>query len=120
MQCVLTGLVDDGDAALAKTYDSSVLLFVIIKAAGHCLSIAIVQRLGHVHGDEPRFANELTGDLHLQSVAGRWSQYFYDLGMDPWDFGDTNTSPIVDLGNPWIGAGAESSLPWGYRLNLGA
>ena len=69
---------------------------------------------------EPRFANELTGDLHLQSVAGRWSQYFYDLGMDPWDFGDTNTSPIVDLGNPWIGAGAESSLPWGYRLNLGA
>lgn len=69
---------------------------------------------------EPRFANELTGDLHLQSAAGRWSQFFFDLGMDPWDYGDADTSPLIDLGSRWIGAGAEASLPWGYRLNLGA
>lgn len=69
---------------------------------------------------EPRFANELTGDLHLQSAAGRWSQYFYDLGMDPWDYGDLDTSPVIDLGNAQVGAGHEAALPWGYRLNLGA
>ena len=69
---------------------------------------------------EPRFANELTGDLHLQSPGGRWSQYFYDLGMDPWDYGDTDPSPLLDLGDAQIGARSEAAPPWDYRLNLGA
>ena len=68
---------------------------------------------------EPRFANETTGDLHLQSAGGRWSQYFYDLSMDPWDYGDTNTSPLIDVGDPWIGVGYEPMYN-GYRRNLGA
>jgi hypothetical protein len=69
---------------------------------------------------EPAFADETRGDLHLKSQGGRWSQYFFDLGMDPWDYGDTETSPLIDLGNTAIGARAEAALPWAYRLNLGA
>lgn len=69
---------------------------------------------------DPKFQNRLTGDLHLNSAGGRWSPIRFEAGMDPWDYADTETSPLVDLGNPWIGAGAEASLLWGYRLNLGA
>lgn len=69
---------------------------------------------------ESKFQNRLTGDLHLNSEGGRWSPIRQEAGLDPWDYDDTETSPLVDLGNPWIGAGVEASLPWGYRLNLGA
>ncbi len=69
---------------------------------------------------EPKFQNENTGDLHLNSQGGRWSPLRYAAGMDPWDYTDTETSPLVDLGNREISAGAEAFLPWGYRLNLGA
>ncbi|MGD9613360.1 MAG: NosD domain-containing protein [Kiritimatiellia bacterium] len=69
---------------------------------------------------EPKFQNELTGDLHLNSQGGRWSPIRYAAGLDPWDDTDSETSPLIDLGDERIWAGAESALPWGYQLNLGA
>jgi len=62
---------------------------------------------------DPLFQNELQGDFHLNSMTGRWSPIFND-----WDV-DGVHSPLIDLGNPWIGTGDE---PWpnGYRRNLGA
>ena len=69
---------------------------------------------------EPKFQNENTGDLHLNSQGGRWSPIRFAAGLDPWDYADGETSPLIDLGNRGISAGAEASLPWGYQLNLGA
>ncbi len=69
---------------------------------------------------EPKFQNESTGDLHLNSQGGRWSPIRYAAGMDPWDYSDGETSPLIDLGNKAIGAGWEARQDWGYRLNLGA
>lgn len=62
---------------------------------------------------EPLFQNELAGDFHLDSKAGRWSPI-----LNAWDV-DGVHSPLIDLGDPWIGTGDE---PWpnGYRRNLGA
>ncbi|MGB4046912.1 MAG: right-handed parallel beta-helix repeat-containing protein [Kiritimatiellia bacterium] len=62
---------------------------------------------------EPIFQNEATGDLHLNSTVGRWSPIFNN-----WDV-DGNHSPVIDLGDPWIGTG-EEIWPNGYRRNLGA
>jgi len=64
---------------------------------------------------EPRFANETAGDFHLNSEVGRWSPL-----LGAWDVDPAGThSPVIDLGNPWIGT-AEEPWPNGYRLNLGA
>lgn len=62
---------------------------------------------------DPMFQNEGQGDFHLKSKTGRWSPIFNN-----WDT-DNVHSPLIDLGNPWIGTGDE---PWpnGYRRNLGA
>ena len=62
---------------------------------------------------EPLFQNEAAGDFHLNSKAGRWSPIH-----NGWQV-DGEHSPLIDLGDPWIGTGDE---PWpnGYRRNLGA
>ena len=62
---------------------------------------------------DPLFQNEAAGDFHLNSVAGRWSSIFND-----WDT-DSVHSPVIDLGNPWVGT-ANEPMPNGYRRNLGA
>ncbi len=62
---------------------------------------------------EPLFQNEAAGDLHLNSKAGRWSPVFND-----WDV-DAVHSPLIDLGDPWVGTALEP-MPNGYRRNLGA
>ncbi len=63
---------------------------------------------------EPLFQNESAGDFHLNSMGGRWSPIFSD-----WDYGDSEHSPVIDLGNPWVTSILEP-LPSGYRRNLGA
>ena len=62
---------------------------------------------------DPLFQNEAAGDFHLNSVAGRWSPVH-----NVWDT-DTVHSPVIDLGNPWVGT-ANEPMPNGYRRNLGA
>lgn len=62
----------------------------------------------------PRFQNELQGDFHLKSEVGRWSP---ELNL--WDVDPGEHSPLIDLGDPWIGTGDEI-WPNGYRRNLGA
>lgn len=62
---------------------------------------------------EPRFAWEEQGDFHLSSVVARWNPNFND-----WE-ADVDHSPVIDLGDPSIGAGSEI-MPNGYRPNLGA
>lgn len=62
---------------------------------------------------EPRFQNEATGDFHLNSLAGRWSPVF-----NAWDV-DGEHSPLIDIGDPWIGT-RDEPMPNGYRRNLGA
>ena len=62
---------------------------------------------------EPLFQNESAGDLHLNSKVGRWSPVFND-----WDV-DADHSPLIDLGDPWVGTALEP-MPNGYRRNLGA
>jgi hypothetical protein len=63
---------------------------------------------------EPLLQHEDAGDFHLNSKAGRWNE-----DRNEWDYGDSTTSPLIDLGDPWIGTG-EEPLPNGYRRNLGA
>ena len=62
---------------------------------------------------EPLFQNEALGDFHLNSVVGRWSQTF-----NTWDT-DGSHSPVIDLGDPWLGTAFEP-MPNGYIRNLGA
>ena len=62
---------------------------------------------------EPLFQNEAGGDLHLNSLAGRWRP---SDGQWPTD---SEHSPAIDAGNPYVGTGYEP-LPNGYRRNLGA
>jgi hypothetical protein len=62
---------------------------------------------------EPLFQNEAHGDVHLNSEVGRWSPIF-----NGWDV-DGVHSPLIDLGNPWIGT-KDEPMPNGYRRNLGA
>ncbi len=64
---------------------------------------------------DPLFADELRGDFHLKSEAGRWNPISSSFQTDPPGY----HSPVIDLGNPWIGAEAEP-MPNGYRRNLGA
>lgn len=63
---------------------------------------------------DPKFADE-NGDFHLLSMAvsGR-----YDRRNDRWRT-DSEHSPVIDLGHPLLGTGAEP-MPNGYRRNLGA
>ena len=62
---------------------------------------------------EPKFQNEAGGDLHLNSLAGRWRP-----SDGSWTT-DSEHSPAIDAGNPYVGTGFEP-LPNGYRRNLGA
>lgn len=62
---------------------------------------------------EPLFQNEAGGDLHLNSLAGRWRP------SDGQWVTDAEHSPAIDAGNPYAGTGYEP-LPNGYRRNLGA
>jgi len=62
---------------------------------------------------EPLFADEVGGDFHLQSVTGRWIE-----ATSNW-VSDASHSPVIDLGNPALGAGNEL-YPNGSRRNLGA
>jgi len=58
------------------------------------------------------FQNEAQGDFHLNSEEGRWSPI-----LDDWDT-DGIQSPVIDLGDPYVGTGQEP-MPNGYRRNLG-
>jgi hypothetical protein len=62
---------------------------------------------------DPLFQNEADGDFHLNSLSGRWSTVF-----NTWDQ-DGEHSPVIDLGDPWIGTASEPLFN-GYRRNLGA
>ena len=62
---------------------------------------------------DPLFQNETQGDFHLNSIVGRWSQTF-----NTWDVDGTH-SPVIDLGDPWLGTALEP-MPNGYLRNLGA
>ena len=62
---------------------------------------------------DPLFADESAGDFHLQSVTGRWNEV-----SSNW-VSDAAHSPVIDLGNPALGAGTEL-FPNGSRRNLGA
>ena len=62
---------------------------------------------------DPLFQNEAAGDFHLNSIAGRWSPIF-----NSWDV-DVVHSPVIDMGDPWIGTETEPMYN-GYRRNLGA
>ncbi len=62
---------------------------------------------------DPLFQNEAQGDFHLNSTVGRWSPIF-----QTWDV-DATQSPLIDMGDPWIGTG-EEPMPNGYRRNIGA
>lgn len=68
----------------------------------------------HSMSMEPKFANE-TNDFHLRSraVDGR-----YDRQNARWR-SDSEHSPLIDMANPLLTAGAEM-LPNGARRNLGA
>lgn len=63
----------------------------------------------------PKFQNMGSGDFHLNSEVGRWNP---DTGL--WDTDPGDHSPVIDLGNPVIGAGSLEPLPNGNRRNLGA
>jgi parallel beta-helix repeat protein len=60
---------------------------------------------------DPLFANELGGDYHLKSVAGRYLNGAYT--------NDTVHSPAIDAGNPFSDYFEEPS-PNGARVNVGA
>jgi Right handed beta helix region/Periplasmic copper-binding protein (NosD) len=61
---------------------------------------------------DPLFQNEAQGDFHLNSEVGRWSPI-----LNGWDL-DGVQSPMIDLGDPYVGTGQEP-MPNGYRRNLG-
>lgn len=62
---------------------------------------------------DPLFADEIAGDFHLQSTAGRWHD-----ATKRW-VADGAHSPVIDMANPARGTGDEP-MPNGYRRNMGA
>lgn len=65
----------------------------------------------HSLSHEPRFVNAAAGDFHLRSQAGH---YVPGSGFT----NDTDTSLLIDAGNPAASAAAEPA-PNGGRLNIG-
>ena len=59
---------------------------------------------------DPLFAAESAGDLHVQSVGGRWTSGVYVV--------DAQHSPAIDLGDPSAPFAAEPA-PNGSRVNIG-
>ena len=67
---------------------------------------------GNINAD-PLFADAASGDLHLQSMTGRW-----DANSDTWVI-DSNHSPCIDAGDP-NSSWASETWPHGQRINMGA
>lgn len=72
--------------------------------------------LGNFDAD-PLFADPQAGDVHVQSVAGRW-----DAAMEYWVI-DSQTSRCIDAGSPGMIIGDETSMngmeAMNKRINLG-
>ncbi|MCU0915252.1 MAG: right-handed parallel beta-helix repeat-containing protein [Planctomycetes bacterium] len=68
---------------------------------------------GNIHVN-PQFANLQNADFHLKSPWGR-----YVAWARMWVFGDDETSPCLDAGDPADGPRAEW-MPNGGRINMGA
>ncbi|MHC4640846.1 MAG: right-handed parallel beta-helix repeat-containing protein [Planctomycetota bacterium] len=68
--------------------------------------------VGNIDAD-PYFVDEINGDFHLKSQAGRW-----DANSESW-VRDASTSPCVDAGNPGCPVSDEPA-PNGNRRNMGA
>ncbi len=63
--------------------------------------------------EDPKLANPISGDFHLQSEVGRW-----DVDKRKWVMDDV-TSPAIDAGDPKADWGNEL-WPHGQRIDMGA
>ncbi|MHC4478351.1 MAG: right-handed parallel beta-helix repeat-containing protein [Planctomycetota bacterium] len=74
---------------------------------------AVLNWLSGNQTSDPQFADEIGGDYHLRSTAGRW-----DANAANWVTDDVN-SPCIDAGDPCSDRTAEL-WPHGKCINMGA